>query len=98
MVDVGLVCPLTKPYPKTVLPEMQVRCQDENFKKDALKGRERAGEGRDGPAFARGYGGQARIRDYSPPQDGFAGANLIQSLSQIKRASRHVPVISILDQ
>jgi len=38
------------------------------------------------------------IRDYSPPQDGFAGANLIQSLSQIKRASRHVPLTSILDQ
>jgi hypothetical protein len=38
------------------------------------------------------------IRDYSPPQDGFAGANLIQSPSQIKRASRHVPLISILDQ
>jgi hypothetical protein len=38
------------------------------------------------------------IRDYRPPQDGFAGANLIQSPSQIKRASRHVPLISILDQ
>jgi len=35
------------------------------------------------------------IRDYSPPQDGFAGANLIQSPSQIKRASRHVALINI---
>ena len=49
------------------------------------------------------------IRDYSPPQvrtqdgfvrrrNGFGGANLIQSPSRIKRASRHVPLISILDQ
>jgi hypothetical protein len=49
------------------------------------------------------------IRDYSPPQvrtqdgfvrrrNGFAGANLIQSPSRIKRASRHVPLIVILDQ
>ena len=38
------------------------------------------------------------IRDYSPPQDGFAAANLIQSPSRIKRGSRHVSVIVILEQ
>ena len=49
------------------------------------------------------------IRDYSPPQvrtqdgfvrrrNGFGGANLIQSPSRIKRASRHVPLIVIPDQ
>jgi hypothetical protein len=35
------------------------------------------------------------VRDYSPPQDGFAPANLIQSPSRIKRASRHVSFIRI---
>jgi hypothetical protein len=29
------------------------------------------------------------IRDYSPPLDRFAAANLIQAPSRIKRASRH---------
>jgi hypothetical protein len=48
--------------------------------------------------FSNGRSGEnagMNIRDYSPPQDGFAGANLIQSPSRIKRASRHVPFISI---
>ena len=63
---------------------MQTLRQEENLKRR----RERSGEG--------GNAGMD-IRDYGPPQDGFAGANLIQSASRIKRASRHVPVIRILD-
>ncbi len=44
---------------------------------------------------ATGEAGKGRRADrYSPPRDGFAEANLIQSPSRIKRASRHVPLIS----
>jgi hypothetical protein len=48
---------------------------------------------------ATGEAGTGRRADrYSPPRDGFAEANLIQAPSRIKRASRHVPFINILDQ
>jgi hypothetical protein len=32
-----------------------------------------------------------------PARDGFAAPNLIQAPSRIKRGSRHVPLISIID-
>src|SRR6266436_9643323 len=60
------------------MPKMQILGQEENLKRR----REGSGEG--------GNAGMD-IRDYGPPQDGFAGANLIQSASRIKRASPPCP-------
>jgi hypothetical protein len=50
-----------------------------------------------GTAWAGEVHSLFNLREYGPPQDGFADANLIQLDSRIKRASRHVPLIRIFD-